>query len=95
MTDRCRPLSDAVEWSWRENDVLHKDRESLSMVQETFSGGAETGPGNPGEGHPLDEMLEDRMRANQMHAEIGRTFRGENVIRGSDSSCIHDADNVY
>jgi hypothetical protein len=95
MTDRCSPLSDAVEWSWRENDFLHKDRESLSMVQETFSGGAETGPNNTGEGHPLDEMLEDRMRANKMYTEVGRTFRGENVMRGSSSSCIHNTVNVY
>ena len=63
--NRIGPFGNAIERSRRENDVLDQDRECLGVIQGPLAWGPETVADNARQGHPIEEMAEDRVRSNQ------------------------------
>jgi len=66
--DRIGPLGNTIERSWRENDVLDQDRKGLGMIQGSLAWGSETAADNARQGHPIEEMEEDRVWPDQVNA---------------------------
>ena len=65
------------------------------MIQGSLAWSTETGTHDTREGHPVEEMEEDRVWANQVKAEVGGTILSDDAVGATILPCIHNAIYVY